>query len=160
MLDVKIGDVVEGFGWSRNKQCRLIVDRIRTYEGNDVILGVSGRVIDRHGRITSVQENIPVRDMIKAQPTTAHGDVLLLNIPRVVKKKGGWTIIPGGVTKSQKPPLASQIKSLEIGQTIHIDRDDYKTQVCRVTASQAKDDTGNTYRVSKTQLGCDITRTE
>lgn len=156
MEDVKIGDVVHGFGWRRERPTTLKVTEINYMNiDSGMLAGVVGRVINRHGRLTHVEESISARDLLH---TPEGADRPHTNIPSIVRKPGGWEILHGFEIKSEAEPLAYRIRNLEIGEDLEIKKGSHTINTCRVTASLIGDETENRYKVNKTPTGCKITR--
>lgn len=157
MDSVKIGDIVEGFGWRRNKPCRIRVTEIRTWNNYEPgIQSVLGEVISPHGRITNIIESISAVDLVHG-PNDQDG-LAIESVPVIIKKKGGWKIVEGFKPKIAREPLAQRLRELEVDQSLDIPADEHSRNSCRCTATNAKEATGNLYRVTKTESGCTITR--
>lgn len=158
MHKVSVGDIVEGFGWRRNKQTIMKVTKLNYTQIDEGILdSITGRVISRHGRLTTVEETIGAIDLIN---TPKGSNTPGIYVPRIVKKVGGWRILEDFEIKTEAVPLSARIRELEEGASLKIERKDHTVNTCRCTASLIGDETGNKYRVNKTQYGCKITRVE
>lgn len=158
MHAVKVDDIVEGFGWRRNKPTIMKVTKLNYTQIEEGMLdSISGRVISRHGRLTNVEERIGAIDLIATpQGSNTPG----IYVPALVKKVGGWKILDDFEIKTEAEPLSARIRDLEEGASLKIERKDHTINTCRCTASLIGDETGNKYRVNKTQYGCKITRVE
>lgn len=163
MLDVKVGDVVTGYGWRHDKECTLYVEKINFYPGTNEIMSVSGKVVSESDRLTQINEfigrcNAHPEKNVHAGPHSVsvfdgmgYGPIL---------KHGGWVIIDGYEIAGDPVSLSEKIRKLEIGESIEIKRDDHPINSCRTSASLLGDKYGRKFRVSKTEAGCTIGRTE
>lgn len=158
MESVKIGDVVEGFGWRRNKVTMIKVTKIRYANIDDGMLAsVTGRVVNRKGRLTHVEDTISAKDLLHRPEGSGEAGTF---IPSIVKKPGGWKILHDFEIKSEAEPLSARIRNMGIGEVLEVKRGSHTINTCRCTASLIGDETDRRYSVNKTPYGCKITRVE
>lgn len=161
MLNVKLGDVVAGFGWRNNQDCTMYVDRIDYFPGTNDIMGIAGRIVGENGRLTQIREAIPKshgrpeKDVAGSDHDT---DIFSKMGDGPILKRGGWVVVEGYEIIGDPITLSEKIRSLEPGESFDVKIEDHPINSCRTSASLLGDKYGRKFRVVKNEGGCNIER--